>query len=282
MAIKTSEVYFTGSNGKVWDNATIGNALTGAGAGIQTGTAPILSGATSLTLNWNISIVPSALAGALCVALSSIDIIFPDGTSKNLYTVFYGGCTFPVMCGAPGGNSGSLDLTSYLSQFAGQNITLQAKACGYPGSSNIEWSMTAFLTTTETITPAVVNVNVTGPNGAISGASVVMDDTSTGESYTGTTDSSGNVSFNQMNVGDDVAMTVEASGYNTVKETISIDYSTTSVSVTMTAVAFGIPADLASVGKYILVAAGVIGGAAVTYEVAKAFKNREGRPEYEA
>lgn len=47
-----------------------------------------------------------------------------------------------------------------------------------------------------------------------------------------------------MNVGDDVAVKVEATGYNTVSETISIDYTTTSVSVAMTAVAFGILGDL--------------------------------------
>ena len=64
---------------------------------MQTATAKILSGAASLTLNWDINIEVSALAGALCVALSSIDLIFADGTVKNLYTVFYGGCTFPVV-----------------------------------------------------------------------------------------------------------------------------------------------------------------------------------------
>ena len=275
MAEQTTEIYFTGSNGGVWDNYQVGSQLTGGGSGTQTATAKILPTITSLTLNWNINILVSAVAGALCVALSSIDLIFPDGTTKNLYTVFYGGCTFPIMCGAPGGNSGSVDLTSYISQYAGQDITLQIKACGYPGSSNIAWSMTAYLTETEPITPAVVNVSVSGPNGAISGATVIMNDTTQNQSYTGTTDSSGNVTFNQMNVGDDVAMKVEASGYNTVSETISIPYATTDVSVAMTAVAFGIPADLASVGKYILVAAGVIGGVAIAYEGAKAIKNRE-------
>jgi len=282
MSEQTTQIYFTGSNGGVWDNYKVGSQLTGGGSGLQTATAKILSGAASLTLNWDINIEVSALAGAVCVALSSIDLIFADGTVKNLYTVFYGGCTFPVMCGAPGGNSGSLDLTSVLSEYAGQNVTLQVKACGYPGSSNIAWSMTAYLTETVPITPAVVNVSVSGPNGAISGATVVMDDTTTGESYTETTNSSGQASFSQFNVGDDIAITVEASGYNTVKETVSVAYATTNISVTMTTVAFGIPADLASAGKYILIAAGVIGGVAVTYEVAKGFKNREGRPEYEA
>ena len=282
MSNQTTQIYFTGSNGGVWDNYHIGSFLNGTGTGLQTATAKILSNATSVTLNWNISIEFSLSGDALAAALSSINLIFPDGTVKNLYTIFYGGCTMPLLLASPFGNSGSFDLTPYISQYAGQNVTLQAKACGYPGSTGISWSLTAYLTETAPITPAVVNVNVSGPNGAISGATVVMDDTTTGESYTETTNSSGQASFSQFNVGDDIAITVEASGYNTVKETVSVAYATTNISVTMTTVAFGIPADLASAGKYILIAAGVIGGVAVTYEVAKGFKNREGRPEYEA
>jgi hypothetical protein len=281
MSEQTSAIYFTGSNGAVWDNYTIGNALTGGGSGTQTATALLLKNASSATLNWNISVELQAIDGPLAVSLKSIDLIFPDGTVKNLYTTVYGGCTFPFfMLTAPFGNAGSFDLTPYISQYAGQNVKLIATVCGYPGSTNITWSMTAFIIETAIVTPAIVNVNVSGPNGTVSGATVVMNDTSTGQSYTGHTNSSGNVSFNEFNVGDDIAMKVETAGYNTVSETISVAYAVTNVSVTMTAVAFGIPADLASAGKYILVAAGVIGGVAVTYELAKAVKNRERRPVY--
>ena len=278
MSSQTTQIYFTGSNGGVWDNYKVGSQITGGGSGLQTATALILSNASSVTLDWDIAIEISAVAGALCVALASINLIFADGTVKNLYTVYYGGCTMPLLCEAPGGNSGSLDLTSVLSQYAGQNVTLQVKACGYPGSSNIAWSMTAYLTETAPITPATVNVNVSGPNGAISGATVVMNDTTTGESYTQTTNSSGAASFSQFNVGDDISMTVEATGYNTVTETVSIPYATTNISIAMTAVAFGILADLGSAGKYILIAVGVIGGVAVAYEVSKAYSNKENRP----
>jgi len=63
MSEQTTQIYFTGSNGKVWDNYTIGNALTGGGSGTQTATAPLLSNASSATINWNISILASAFAG---------------------------------------------------------------------------------------------------------------------------------------------------------------------------------------------------------------------------
>lgn len=276
MTSQTTAIYFTGSHGGVWDDYTIGSVLTGGGSGTLTATAPILPNATSLTLNYNLSIEISAIAGAICVALSKINLIFPDGTVKNLYTVFYGGCTMPVMCTAPGGASGSVDLSSYISQYAGQSLTLEVEACGYPGSTDITWLMTAYLLETEIVTPATVKVNVTNASGPISGASVSMDDTTQNQTYTGTTDSAGNVTFTQMNLGDDVSMTVEATGMTTVKETISIDHTSNTVSVAMTSgLIGGLEASLASTGKYILVAAGVIGGIAVTYEVAKAVKNRE-------
>ena len=278
MSSQTTQIYFTGSNGGVWDNYHIGSFLNGTGSGLQTATALMLSDATSVTLNWDISIEFSLSGDALAAALSSINLIFADGTVKNLYTIVYGGCTMPLLLVSPFGNSGSLDLTPYIAQYAGQNVTLQAKACGYPGSTGISWSLTAYLTETAPITPATVNVNVSGPNGAISGATVVMNDTTTGESYTQTTNSSGAASFSQFNVGDDISMTVEATGYNTVTETVSIPYATTNISIAMTAVAFGILADLGSAGKYILIAAGVIGGVAVAYEVSKAYSNKENRP----
>ena len=154
MTSQTTEIYFTGSNGGVWDDYTIGSVLTGGGSGTQTATALILPSATGLTLNYNLSIEISAIAGAICVALSKINLIFPDGTVKNLYTVYYGGCTMPLLCEAPGGASGSVDLSSYISQYAGQSLTLEVEACGYPGSTDITWLMTAYLLETEIVTPA--------------------------------------------------------------------------------------------------------------------------------
>ena len=106
-----------------------------------------------------------------------------------------------------------------------------------------------------------------------------MNDTTQGQSYHGTTDSSGNVSFNgDMNIGDDIHMTVNAPSMNTVSETFSIDYASQTVSVAMTATVIG--SIFGGLGKYILTAAVVIGGTATIYEVSKALANREMYPHY--
>jgi hypothetical protein len=278
MATQTSQLYFSGSNGSIWDNYKTGSNLIGTGAGVQTATSPLLSNATSASLNYDISIETSLVAGAMCIALKSIDLVFPDGKTVNVYTIFYGGCDFPLNCAASGSASGTVDLTSYLSAYAGQDVTIKVTACGYPGNSGITWNLTSFITETEPITPASVDVVVSSSSGFLSGAIVTMNDTTQSVTYQSTTNSKGQASFAKLNVGDDIAMTVTYTGYTTITETLSIEHKSSTISAIMSEPITGtILGAIEASGKYILILVGVTLGGAAIYEVAK---HRSPKPLY--
>ena len=294
----TSQLYFQSSAG-TWDNLTVGQgpaSLYGTAGTSLKATVKIPTGVTGLSLGLNISIKPNAVGGPLAVAVSSIKLIEPSGTVDNVYTVYYGGCTFPVILAAPGSydNTGKpVNFNDMASSWAGKTLTLEVNACQYApfGSSGIEWGLTAYFTAVIPLQNATATFTVLGGGVGLSNLPIQANDLTSGMQTTIYTNSQGIATLTGIDVGDDISLTITMANANAIKETVSIESATDNFNITMTCVTGysfqngtcellggiggGISSALSGAGKYILIAAAGIGGVAIAYELTKGHAEHE-------
>lgn len=283
-----TNLYFSSSAG-YWNNLTIGQgplSLYGTAGTSLKATLHVPENVKSMSLGVNVSVKPT-LTGPLTVTLQNINVIGPSGASYNVYTVFYGGCSFPLNQIAPASynNTGSLaSFNNEVANWAGQDIELEINSCITPSpitGNDIAWTLTAYMAVTLTTEAATVMFTVVGGGTEISGLPVQINNTTENTSTTLITNSNGQITYTGGSVGDDLHVIASMSHANTVSETVTIEQTSENFNVTMmctTGYGFsggtcqllgGLGISISSAGKYILVAAGVIGGVAVAYEVTK-------------
>lgn len=294
--MSSTYLYFQSSAGS-WDNLTIGQgplSLYGTMGTAIKGTLHIPSNVSSLKLGINVGFVPTILSGPLMVTLASIKLIGPDGTAYGIYGVFYGGCTFPLITVAPSSfnnTTNPMDFTDKVSSWAGQTVTIEINACGVDspiGSNDIAWNVSAYMIAVIPATPATVTFDVVGGGAAVPNVPIQINDLTSDYQTTITTNSNGQATITGVDVGDDLALTITFANANTINQTITVESTSETYNVTITCItgygfsngtcqflSGGITSFFAGTGKYILIAAGVIGGVAVAYEVSKGVAGRE-------
>lgn len=288
MTSTTSEFYFQSSAG-FWDHLSLNEYPPTLKA-----TVHIPATATAISLAVDIATTLSAV-GPLCVDLDTVDLIGPDGTTYNIYTVGYGGCTFPVNCfgsGSYSNISNPKDYTSELSKWAGKDVTIVVHDCEYDpfGTPNVDWSLTAYMIITMPVTPTTVTFNVVGGGQGLDNVPIQITDTTNSLTTTIYTNSSGVATLSGVDIGDDIGIVISFSNAATIKETVSIEEANPTVDVTMTCdtgytftngvcTAF-IGSEISSILTPILIGAGVVSGAVVVYELAKGHQEKEATREY--
>lgn len=267
----TKNVYFE-TNGVAWNNLAVN------GQGSVTGNALILNNASSANLVLDLGLAPTSIvSGQFCSSLDTVTLTFPDGTKETLYSAAYGCGTYPIMCGCPGNLKKTIALSNY-SQYEGQSITLHADSFGFSlGANGNNWSLTAYIAEDIPQTSATMDITVVAGGTPLANALIAVTDNTTNQTFSLTTDASGQATLTGINVGDSITLAVSESGYSTVNETVSVYYQTSDVTITLVASTTG---QITNIFRYVAIAGGVVLGGAAVYEVAKAVSEKEARPEF--
>ncbi len=170
---------------------------------------------------------------------------------------------------------------------AGETVYIKMEGTG-AGNGYVSIFLNAYAQFDIPLVPATVYVKLINPvGGAASGAIVTWQDITQNTQGYAPANENGVVTVTGVYVADTLNLTYDFAG---LKASQKFEVSSVSTTLTYT---FSCPANtvwngsscvneveaaLSSAGKYILIAAGVIGGVAIAYEATKTVANRENRP----
>ncbi len=267
--------------GTEWDNYDNGSYPAGSAGAISiTGAVQIPENATNVTVNFDLE-CGGTIAG-ICGDLNKIEI----GTLNNMETVFFSGglCyTCDLSLGCPVQNSQTLNLDNV----AGETVYIIMYGTG-PGNGYVSIYLNAYVQFDIPLIPATVTVSMVNPVGqAASGAKVVWTDVTQNTQGVASSDAEGVATITGVFVADTLDLEYEYAGL-TAKKTVEVNSTNTPETFSFSCPAYtswdgnacvnDVESALSSAGKFVLIAAGVIGGLAIGFELMKAVANKEQGP----